>query len=259
MSFLTVSFSLSASFFPLSLVDVTNRWARRRWNGTRSPPSFLSSPPPSPPSIHSLHSCTVSDFSSPLLGPFYALFPWCSDWCQGLVIWGNERLDGGRRVPLCLWHVSAERRCAALRWGPPFGRGHCWGCSLRSLSQPSFPFQSQPHECKNSGRKLITPRRGKVGARERKGKTERWRGERRGEWGAGGLFHPFCSSKSAPYFISLSLSPGFSNEWHYRQCHIQSDTNLFRLQHHSVFPQNQGRFVWGQFGFHKGFKWFLWR
>ena len=38
------------------------------------------------PSLHPIHSCTVSNFSWPLLGPFYALFPWCSDWCQGLVI-----------------------------------------------------------------------------------------------------------------------------------------------------------------------------
>lgn len=139
--------------------------------------------------------------------------------------------------------------------------GHCQRCSLCSLSQPSFPFQSQPHECKKLWPKInntMQERNGRKGEgrtdRERKGEAEK-----RERIGSRGLFHPFCSSKSAPYFISLSLSSGSSNEWHYRQSRIQSDINLFRLQRYSVFPQNQGRFVWGQFGFHKGFKWFLWR
>lgn len=166
---------------------------------------LLLSPPSLPPPPVPLHSCTVSNFSSPLLGPFYALFPWCSDWCQGLVIWGNERLDGGRRVPsvsdTCRLNAGAPRRAG----GPPFGRGHCWGCSLRSLSQPSFPFQSQPHECKNSGRKLITPHRGKAGRKGEGWKDRgRWRGEQERECGAGVFFTPFVPPK-VPLILFPSL------------------------------------------------------
>lgn len=202
MSFLAVLFSLSASFIlsPLWMWLIVELGEGRMALGPLLPPLA-----PLPPPLYTLHSCTVSDFSSPLLGLFYALFPWCSDWCQGLVIWGNERLDGGHRVPLCLWHVSAELRSAVLRWGPLFGRGHCWGCLLRSLSQSSFPFQSRAHECKNSGRKLITPRREKVGAREREGKTERdGKESKKGEWGAGVFFTPFVPPK-VPLILFPSL------------------------------------------------------
>lgn len=93
------------------------------------------------PPLCAIHSCTVSNFSLPLLGPFYALFPWCSDWCQGLVIWGNEKPDGGSRGPsvsdTCRLSVAAPRRA------PPTLRlamaAH-WGRSLRSLSSPHFHF-----------------------------------------------------------------------------------------------------------------------
>lgn len=162
--------------------------------------------------------------------------------------------------PLCLWHVSAERWSAAPRWGPPV-----WPRPLLRLLTPLAQPALISISISTSWMQKLWPKinnttQGKSRAQrrrmERQREMERRARKRMWSWG---LFHPFCSSKSAPYFIPLSLSPGSSNEWHYRQCHIQSDTNLFRLQRHSVFPQNQGRFVWGQFGFHKGFKWFLWR
>lgn len=109
--------------------------------------------------------------------------------------------------PLPLTRVAWVVVCCAVL-GAAFGRGHCWGCSLRSLSQPSFPFQSQPHECKNSGWKLITPHRGKVGARERDGKTERgrWKGEqsKERECRAGVFFTPFVPTK-VPLILFPSL------------------------------------------------------
>lgn len=128
--------------------------------------------------------------------------------------------------PLCFWHVSAECRCASsCSPHSPFGNGR----SLRPLTsltqQPSFPFQSQTHEC----RKLITPHQGEVDAEESLGETERerWRGGQGRECRAGVFFPSFVPPK-VPFLLFPSLSPRFCNEWHYRQCHIQSDTNLFR-------------------------------
>lgn len=81
---------------------------------------------------------------------------------------------------------------------------------------------------KNSGRKLITPHRGEVDAEERLGETEGDGEEGEEERVEPGSFSPPFVPPKVPFLLFPSLSPRFSNEWHYRQCHIQSDTNLFR-------------------------------
>lgn len=131
--------------------------------------------------------------------------------------------------PPCFWHVSAEWRCASLCSEPPPPLSVWPWPPVRLLTsltqQPSFPFQSQTHEC----RKLITPHQGEVDAEESLGETERerWRGEWGTECRAGVFFTSFVPPK-VPFLLFPSLSPRFANEWHYRQCYIQSDTNLFR-------------------------------
>lgn len=162
------------------------------------------------------------------------------------------------KSPLSLTRVG----CAVL--GPRCFAGATAEPAYSTCStSPHFHFNLSLMNAKNSGRKLITPRKGRVAAWEREGKTERERKRERGRKKENGELSSFSNllflQKCPLFYFPLSLSPGSSNEWHYRQSHIRSDTNLFRLQRHSVFPQNQGRFVWGQFGFHKGFKWFLWR
>lgn len=162
-----------------------------------------------------------------------------------------------------------EWRCRAVHataLSPPptllcLAAATCRACSLRA--GPHFHFNLSLMNAENSGRKLITPHRGEVGAEEEKaGKDrERWRGgQDGGTWSLGSFSRRFCSSKSALYFyspLSFHQDPpmnGITDNAISRVTQI-----YFGLQRHSVFPQDQGRFVWGQFGFHKGFKWFLWR
>lgn len=95
-----------------------------------------------------------------------------------------------------LWTTSPPPPLSVWPW-PPVRL-------LTSLTQqPSFPFQSQTHEC----RKLITPHQGEVDAEESLGETEREMERRvRNRMSSRGLFHLFCSSKSALSFIPLSFT-----------------------------------------------------
>lgn len=100
----------------------------------------------------------------------------------------------------CRLSRGAACRAGAPVWPRPLLR------LLAPLTQPGphFHFNLNLMNAKNSGRKLITPHRGKVGAKERDGATERWRGERERECGAGVFFTPFVPPK-VPLILFPSL------------------------------------------------------
>lgn len=147
------------------------------------------SAPAAPPLPRVLLTLLPQWFFICLVGPFYSLFPRCSDWCSTLLICVNDKSRG----------AETERV-----WHGPCSRGWCW---LLTPSD-SFTFQSQPHECKDSGPKLITPQVG--GGHHQESDRERDR-ERGRKWRGF-----FCSLPKVPlsfYFPSLSFLQ-VSNEWH---------------------------------------------
>lgn len=134
------------------------------------------------------------------------------------------------------WRCRAVHAAAATAPQPPspsspFGRGHSPG--LLARSGPSFPFQSQPHECRKLWPKINNTTQGRSGRRGGEGwkrQREMERRARRRNVAPRLFLSPLLFLQKCPLFLFPSLfSPGPSNEWHYRQCHIQSDTNLFRF------------------------------
>lgn len=155
----------------------------------RCEPPAQQSAPTAPPLPCVLLTLLPQWFFICLVGPFYSLFPRCSDWCSTLLICVNDKSRG----------AETERV-----WHGPCSRGWCW---LLTPSD-SFTFQSQPHECKDSGPKLITPQVG--GGHHQESDRERDR-ERGRKWRGF-----FCSLPKVPlsfYFPSLSFLQ-VSNEWH---------------------------------------------
>lgn len=196
MSFFFVTFSMSYFPFLSSLLCLSPSHPLS--------PLLPCAPPPRPPLLH------CQWFFIALVGAvlcIVSLMQWLMSGAGNL---GEWEAGWWQSSPLCLWHVSAQCRCAAL--GASFGCGHCWGCSLRSLSQPSFPFQSQPHECKNSGRKLITLRRGKSGHKGEGMQRQRDEEEGKEENARAGAFSSFLFLQKCPLFYS-PLSFNSISQW----------------------------------------------
>lgn len=179
--------SLAVLFSLFSLVNVTGRWARWRFQSTWPPPV-----------LHYRRSPLLHRqwFVIALVGAvlcIVSLMQWLMSGAGNLGEW--EAGWWPTVSTSAFWHVSV---CTALE----LLFGHCQRCSLCSLSQPSFPFQSQPHECKKLWPKINNTTQERNG-RKGEGKNrqrEKGRGRKERKNREQGSFSPLLFLQKCPLF-----------------------------------------------------------